>query len=165
MVAVARQINQGPRTAREWDAIQTEIVSIQRLSPQIWYGEYLRNKVAEVRASGRLPLAKAGNLVVRGTEPDETQNQSESRPRRFPRLLGKSRAAANAGVNADASHPQAAPAAAAEMPLKLPGDSSQAAPVSPPEPNPPVDLVRASPRSGQSIGARGRKFRSCPGDR
>ena len=53
MVDVARRINARPKTPGEWDEIEAEIVKIQRLTPNIWYGEYLRNKVAEVRRGGR----------------------------------------------------------------------------------------------------------------
>ena len=67
MVDVARKINLRPRSPREWDEIEAEIVRVQRLSPNIWYGEYLRSKVAEVRKNGRKPLAKSDSLVVRGT--------------------------------------------------------------------------------------------------
>ena len=81
MVEVARRINLRPQSAQEWDEIAAEIGNIQRLTPNIWYGEYLRNKVAEVRRSGRRPLAKSDNLVVRGSAPDETQSQAQARPR------------------------------------------------------------------------------------
>ena len=81
MVEVANRINLRPRTTREWDEIESEIGSIQRLAPNIWYGEYLRNKVAEVRRSGRSPVAKSDNLVVRGSAPDESQNTARARSR------------------------------------------------------------------------------------
>ena len=87
MVDVARRINLRPRTNREWDEIASEIGTIQRLTPNIWYGEYLRGKVAEVRRSGRSPVAKSDNLVVRASEPDEGQKQPETQARRFPPSL------------------------------------------------------------------------------
>ena len=126
MVEVARRINLRPRTTREWDEIASEIGNIQRLTPNIWYGEYLRNKVAEVRRSGRRPLAKSDNLVVRGSEPDESQKQPEQPSRgAFP---GSS--ASRAPARAHRPSPQAAaaaPSASGERPLNLPGDSSQPA--------------------------------------
>jgi hypothetical protein len=131
MVEVARKINLRPRTAREWDEIEAEIVSVQRLSPNIWYGEYLRNKVAEVRKKGRRPLAKSDNLVVRGTAPDE--NQGQPQPRR--RLFGNSRGDSAA---ANAQPPATSPAASPEVLLNLPGDSS------PPATPAPVDSGRAN---------------------
>ncbi len=70
------RINLRPQSAQEWDEIAAEIGNIQRLTPNIWYGEYLRNKVAEVRRTGRRPLAKSDNLVVRGSAPDENQGPS-----------------------------------------------------------------------------------------
>ena len=90
---------------------QRKSASIQRLTPNIWYGEYLRNKVAEVRRSGRRPLAKSDNLVVRGSAPDESQSQPEPESRRFPRLFGKSRAVATA--QPDATPVAASPSATA----------------------------------------------------
>jgi hypothetical protein len=128
MVEVVRRVNARPKSAREWDAIEAEIVSIQRLTPHIWYGEYLRNKVAEVRRNGRRSLARADNLVVRGSAPDENQSQQEASPRRFPRLLGKQRA--------DSQSPERtgdAPAASnTELPLKLAGASEQSEAFTPP---------------------------------
>ena len=117
MVDVARKINLRPRSPREWDEIEAEIVRVQRLSPNIWYGEYLRSKVAEVRKNGRRPLAKSDNLIVRGTAPDESQSQPESPPRRFPRLFGNGRgtpAKAAAGCRARGN-------AASRQPRSFPG--------------------------------------------
>ena len=123
MVGVARRINLRPRTTREWDEIASEIGSIQRLTPNIWYGEYLRKKVVEVRRSGRTSAAKSDNLVVRASEPDESQKQPEPQSRRFPRLFGKSRAGASAQVEDAVA--AVSPSASSERPLNLPGDSSQ----------------------------------------
>jgi hypothetical protein len=113
---VARRINLHPRSAREWDEIEAEVASIQKLAPNIWLGEYLRNKVAEARRDNGRTAAGSNGLVVRGSAPDESANQ----PRRFPRLFGKSRTDA---VPAK----QPADAADGEVPLKLaaaPGRSS-----------------------------------------
>jgi hypothetical protein len=125
MVDVARRINARPKTAGEWDEIEAEIVRIQRLTPNNWYGEYLRNKVAEVRRGGSRTQAKSNNVVVRGRAPDDSPNKPEPEPRGLSRLFGKSRAATPApGQTADA------PAANnAELPLLLPQSSSSPGPV------------------------------------
>jgi hypothetical protein len=125
MVGVARRINARPRTTREWDEIASEIASIQRLTPNIWYGEYLRKKLAEVRRSGRPPVARSDNLVVRGSEPDESQKQPDAQPRRLPRLFGKSRAVAS--VSPEVAPIATSPSTSGERPLNLPGDRSQPA--------------------------------------
>jgi hypothetical protein len=53
MVDVAIQMNARPRSAMEWDQIEAEILSIQRLAPNQWCAEYLRSKLAEVRREQR----------------------------------------------------------------------------------------------------------------
>ena len=50
-VEVVRRINARPKTPREWEEIDSEVQSIQQLTPKSWYGEYLRSKVAEARRS------------------------------------------------------------------------------------------------------------------
>ncbi len=107
--ALVEWINRGPRSQREWDQIVEELQSIQRLAPKGWYGEYLRNLVAEARRKGPRNLSKADNLVVRGSAPDDTQ------PKRFPRLLDKlkSRTTPQPDANPQASRPL-------EQPLELP---------------------------------------------
>ena len=69
--SVVRRINAGPRSAQEWDAIEAEVRSIQRLTPGNWYGEYLINKVAEARRSRRRRPGTSDNVVVRGSSPDD----------------------------------------------------------------------------------------------
>jgi hypothetical protein len=123
MVDVARRVNLRPKSAQEWDAIATEIADIQRLSPKIWYGEYLRNKIAEVRRKERGTPAKSDNLIVRASAPEESQQNPDQQSRRFPRLFGKSRPSATAQPNAKAAAVSASPDA--ELPLKLPGGSSE----------------------------------------
>ncbi|MFO0889510.1 MAG: hypothetical protein U0790_10270, partial [Isosphaeraceae bacterium] len=54
-VAVVARINAQPRDSREWDEIEQEIRSIQRLTPGNWYGEYLQNRVSEARKAARPP--------------------------------------------------------------------------------------------------------------
>ena len=105
IVGVAMRMNARPKTAVEWDQIEAEIQSIQRLAPNLWYGEYLRNRLAEVRKGRSRAQAKSDNLVVRGSAPDESEGQT----RRFPRLFGKSRANASSKAESEASRPSAAP--------------------------------------------------------
>jgi hypothetical protein len=123
MVDVARRVNLRPQSAQEWEAIATEIANIQRLSPNIWYGEYLRNKIAEVRRKERGTPAKSDNLIVRASAPDESQQKPDQESRRFPRLFGKSRPSATAQPDAKAAAASASPTA--DLPLKLPGGSSE----------------------------------------
>jgi hypothetical protein len=117
-VEVVRQINAGPRSALKWDEIEAEIQSIQRLTPNSWYGEYLRNKVAEVRRRGRRSMAQSKNVVVRGSAPDEPE------PKRFSRQFGRERSGSTARPNTSAAAAASAPVA--EQPLKLPGDEHAA---------------------------------------
>jgi hypothetical protein len=66
---VVDRINAKPKTPREWQEIDAEIARIQELSPTYWFGEYLRNYVAE-RAPGRRQV-RSNKLVVRGSSPEE----------------------------------------------------------------------------------------------
>jgi hypothetical protein len=128
MVDVARRINARPKTPGEWDEIAAEIVKIQRLTPNNWYGEYLRNKVAEVRNGGRRTPPKSDNLIVRSAASDDSQKQVDPETRRFPRLFGRSRAATPApGKPSDAPE-----ANNAELPLNLPQLSTPPQPASRP---------------------------------
>jgi hypothetical protein len=108
-VALVEWINTKPRSQREWDQIMEELESIQRLTPKLWYGEYLRNLIAEARRNGPRALPQSDNLVVRGSAPDDKE------PRRFPRLFGKAK-------SRTAPSPETAPPAsrAAEQSLDLP---------------------------------------------
>jgi hypothetical protein len=115
---VVRKINAHPRSPREWDAIEVDVQEIQRLTPGHWVGEYLRNLVAEGRGPGRRPAARSNNLIVRGSEPDESQAPT----RRIPRLFGTARGANNPPPKNGPSPPPAAPAP--ERPLLLPGAGS-----------------------------------------
>jgi len=105
-VAVVALINAHPKSDREWDDIEQEIRSIQKLTPGNWYGEYLQNRVAEARR-GR-GSARAGRLVVRGSAPDENP------PPKFPRLLARARPA-------PVSPREAISGGAGEQPLSLAG--------------------------------------------
>ena len=73
-VAVVDRINALPRTDREWDQIEQEIRSIQRLTPGSWYGDYL-SRVIEARRTGR--SSARGRLVVRGSAPDESSSPAQ----------------------------------------------------------------------------------------
>lgn len=154
-VAVVARINAHPRSDREWEDIEQEIRSIQRLTPGNWYGEYLQNRVAEARRGGR-GSARTGKLVVRGSAPDENP------PPRFPRLLARARPA-------PASPQGATSEGAGEQPLGLPAvpasQDPQPAPAAPQraapagvdnpgnQPASPSDAV-PEPQSGFEGGAR-----------
>ena len=88
MVAVASRMNARATSPLDWDEIEAEIVSIQRLAPKLWYGEYLRKYLADARKGGSRPPEQNDKLVVRASGPDESQEPA----RRLPRLFGKSRA-------------------------------------------------------------------------
>ena len=110
-VAVVARINAPPRSDREWDEIEQEIRSVQRLTPGNWYGEYLQNRVAEARRGGRAG-SRSGRLVVRGSAPDENPPPGDA-----PRFLSRPRSAA-------AASQAAAEPANSEQPLGLPSPSS-----------------------------------------
>ncbi len=124
MVSVATRMNARPQSDREWTEIEAEIQSIQRLAPKLWYGEYLRNRLAEARKSrSRLP-AKRDNLVVRGSAPEEESGES----RRLPRLFGRSRA--DAPKRSDTESPAAPDVADSKLegalrPVKLAADRAE----------------------------------------
>jgi hypothetical protein len=102
-VAVVARINAPPASNQEWDEIEQEIRSVQRLVPGNWYGEYLQNRVSEARrAAGR-----SGKLIVRGSAPDENP------PRKLPKVLGRS-------GSAEVSSPPADSTASGEQVLGLP---------------------------------------------
>ncbi len=112
-VAVVAALNAQPRSTREWDAIEAEVASIQRLAPGNWYGEYLRGKVAEIRGGKSRP---ADRVVIRGSDPDE------ARPSRLKRLFG--RGETNSGdPSASAMSPTPDPAPALGQPLALPEEA------------------------------------------
>ena len=116
-VGVVRRINTRPASTREWDEIEAEVQSIQRLTPNNWYGEYLRSKVAEARQAGRRASAPSHNLVIRGSAPDEADS------RRLPRLFGKPGGRSVPQPERAASPPSAPPAS--EQPLNLAGTAAQ----------------------------------------
>ena len=81
--AVVRRINARPRSPREWDEIEAEVRSIQRLTPGNWYAEYLINKIAEARHVRRRPPRRP------------TAWSSAARPPRNPRRSSSRRAERN----------------------------------------------------------------------
>ena len=95
--AVVRQINNGPRSTREWDAIESEVRSIQRLAPDNWFGDYLMKKVAEARRTRKRRGKTSEDMVVRGSSPDDPptppppSTPESATPRRRPGLLGRPR--------------------------------------------------------------------------
>jgi hypothetical protein len=120
-VAVVGRINSHPGSDRQWDEIEGEIRSIQRLVPGNWYGEYLLNRVAEARRGGR-PASRPGRLVIRGSAPEESPTA------KLPRMRGQS----------SPSPASPAPDAPSEgdLPLGLPASpGSQDTPAKPPAEN------------------------------
>ena len=132
------RINAPPKSNQEWDKIEQEIRSVQRLVPGNWYGEYLQNRVAEARKAA----SRSGRLVVRGSAPDENP------PRKFPKLLGRSR------PSAPPSQP-AAVAAGDEQALGLPAgtdvkEAPRSAPTEPQSAAPGLALAAADETPGTS---------------
>ncbi len=113
-VAVVALINAHPQSDQEWDAIEQEVRSIQKLTPGNWYGEYLQNRVSEARRGAR-GSARAGKLVVRGSAPDDDP------PSRFPRLLARARPTAVSPRDENSS-------GSGEQPLGLPAASASQEP-------------------------------------
>jgi hypothetical protein len=140
-VAVVALINAHPRTDREWDSIEQEIRSIQRLTPGNWYGEYLQNRVAEARRGGRSP-GRAGRVVVRGSAPEEAPE------RETPRLLGRPK---SPSAVAPAPAPTRSPARQGEESLGLP--SLPAAADAPPAANLDRPQARTQPADPAAAGS------------
>ena len=67
--AVVERLNTGPKSPEEWASIRAEIDRIRKLSPKNWYGEYLRNLVAERTGPNR--TSRSRKVVLRGASPDE----------------------------------------------------------------------------------------------
>jgi hypothetical protein len=109
-VSVVNRINAHPRSDKEWDEIEQEIRSIQRLTPGNWYGKYLQNRVAEARRASR-SSSRTGRLVVRGSAPEEAS------PSKLARLLGRS-------GSSSPSSPKAVTSPDAEQALNLPSPTS-----------------------------------------
>lgn len=69
LAAVVKRINANPTRPEDWKSIDAEIQQIRALSPNNWFGEYLRNLAAE-RAPGRRPRPSQ-KVVLRGASPEE----------------------------------------------------------------------------------------------
>ncbi len=138
-VALVEWINGKPRSQREWDQIMEERESIERLAPKLWYGEYLRNLVAEVRRKGPRTLPQSDGLVVRGSAPDDTE------PKRFPRLLGKLKGRTEPQLEAAPR-----PSRTAEQPLDLPVAASGIPPAALPPAGQNGAVAPASPADADS---------------
>jgi hypothetical protein len=123
-VAVVERINSLPHTDHEWDQIEREIHSIQRLTPGNWYGDYL-SRVVESRRGGR-SSGRTGRLVVRGSDPDET--------------LAPGRSASAEGSRSRSAAFQPAPA----------GNVGDQQPLSLPRATTPVDAVQEQPAAPSS---------------
>jgi hypothetical protein len=63
--AISQRIQAGPTSSREWDAIDAEIESVNRLCPEHWFGEYLRNLADEQRGRAGVPGATPRDERVR----------------------------------------------------------------------------------------------------
>lgn len=83
---VVRRINAKPSTPQEWAEIDAEIQRIRVLSPNNWYGEYLRNRAAERSAGGR--ARKSSQLVIRGSAPEEPPLRLSPAPAPAPARQG-----------------------------------------------------------------------------
>ena len=82
---VVARINAKPKSAAEWSAIQAEIAAIRQLSPQNWYGEYLRSLAAERSAHlANASKAPADPVVIRGSAPDEPATATQKRAAAAP---------------------------------------------------------------------------------
>ena len=88
--------------------------------PNIWYGEYLRSKVAEVRKSGRRPL---GASRITWSARNRARRKPARRTRRPIAASLRKRSWARGERPSRAAAPPA-PAASPEVLLNLPGDSS-----------------------------------------
>jgi hypothetical protein len=116
---VVRRINAKPATPQEWAEIDAEIQRIRALSPNNWYGEYLRNRAAE-RPSARR-TTKSNRLLVRGSAPDEpplaiAQAAVRPAPAPAPRSPSRPKAVEPKPEPARAAQPSAAPAQPAVAP-------------------------------------------------
>jgi hypothetical protein len=155
-VELVRRINAGPRSDREWDAIEAEIQSVRRLNPNNWYGEYLRSRVAEARRSRRPAAAPAGKgsgkLVVRGANPDEPEAGSNgsvsantnSRSRLLPFRRRPTAPSASRDSGLKAAPAPAANAGATAFPFSGASRSPALSPPAAPGPEAPLSLPPAA---------------------
>jgi hypothetical protein len=106
MVEVARKTNSRPKSGREWDQIEAEIAGVQKLTPNVWYEEWLRKAVADVRRNGHRPLAKPEDLVVHMPAPDQIPTGPEITSKHRHRLFGTSRTDDNTPMAAALATPR-----------------------------------------------------------
>ncbi|WP_337174009.1 hypothetical protein [Paludisphaera sp.] len=116
--AIVSRINAGPASKAEWDLIEREIQSVERLTPDHWFVDYLKDLVTDARA-GKRPIPKGsgagpGLASIRGAEPEE---EHEAAPAPRPRV-----------------DPRARQARAGALDLPAGGDD-----LPPPSPTPPVE--------------------------
>jgi hypothetical protein len=107
---VVRRINARPTTAQEWAEIDAEIARIRAISPNNWYGEYLRNRAAERPATGR--GGNPGRVIVRGSAPEEPIPRVAAEPSPTPTApspVPKGRTASRAGIEGARETQSAAP--------------------------------------------------------
>jgi hypothetical protein len=118
-VAVVQRINSRPATQQQWDEIDAEIQQIRALSPNNWYGEYLRNRAAERSAGARTGKSRSNRLVIRGSAPEEPDGSAAPVKPAPPRdALVASQAKAGppiAGGPGPARRPASPPGAAQRM--------------------------------------------------
>jgi hypothetical protein len=108
-VDVVRRINAPPKSPEEWASIDAEIQKIRLLSPNNWYGEYLRNRAAERSASPR--SARSGRVVVRGAAPEEAAPPVPPSPAPKPKPKPKTPTATPTSTPAAGPEANAAPTA------------------------------------------------------
>jgi hypothetical protein len=82
-------INANPRSSAEWAAIQAEVDRIRALSPNNWFGEYLRSLAAErsaaaLRNNPPAPIQQP-NVTVRGSAPEEPARPAAQPPPSRPK--------------------------------------------------------------------------------
>jgi hypothetical protein len=99
MYDVVRRLNESPATDQEWKAIQAEILEIRKISPKMWYAEYLRRLVVELTTKPRSVAGNPDRLVVRGASPEEPPPAARQVRREPPPPGGPTVGQAGAPVN------------------------------------------------------------------
>lgn len=126
--AIVTRINAGPKTKQEWEQLDREVDSVQKLTPGNWFGDYLKDLVAEGR-SGRRPVAKGPGVSVRGASPDEPETDAATPTPRKPRVDPQARKAAAQELQLPvATDDLPAPAPVPATPVEELSPAAQAAP-------------------------------------
>ncbi len=95
--AIVARINAGPRSDAEWDLIEREVQNVERLTPDHWFVDYLKDLVADVRSGKRhVPKTGRGPLAVRGAEPDDDPAPRPAPAARRPKADPQARPAGGA---------------------------------------------------------------------